>query len=257
MDNCQVSGTYWPVRFAFGQCNWTSLPTRAALHNNTHSLPCNLPLPPICNAMPTSIIMLIIIMRFVALCQPQVLGAPECLLPLASFLLPAALWVVPVEWWLLLGGVGCCLVPQSSAYFTQSVGPASRYNLPLLPLPPRAVAQLLVEIYRATWPEKEKFLCHTNLFRQCLLAGSQTDDWLNIQIHTHACTSVRVCVCVGILYDELLPCRMTDHLAIGLAFAPHKIAIFLQVLNEKLFWFGFGFGVELKAQYMHKFVWGY
>lgn len=97
------------------------------------------------------------------------------------------------------------------------------------------VAQLLVEIYRATWPEKEKFLCHTNLFRQCLLAGSQTDDWLNIQIHTHACTSVRVCVCVGILYDELLPCRLTDHLAIGLAFAPHKIAIFLQVLNEKLF----------------------
>lgn len=78
--------------------------------------------------------MLIIIMRFVALCQPQVLGAPECLLPRASFLLPAALWVVPVEWWLLLGGVGCCLVPQSSAYFTQSVGPASRYNLPLLPL---------------------------------------------------------------------------------------------------------------------------
>lgn len=137
MDNCQVSGTYWPVRFAFGQCNWTSLPTRAALHNNTHThSPAITPLPTICNAMPTSIIMLIIIMRFVALCQPQVLGAPECLLPLASFLLPAALWVVPVEWWLLLGGVGCCLVPQSSAYFTQSVGPASRYNLPLLPLPP-------------------------------------------------------------------------------------------------------------------------
>lgn len=60
-------------------------------------------------------------------------------------------------------------------------------------LPPTpAVAQLLVEIYRATWPEKEKFLCHTNLFRQCLLAGSQTDDWLNIQIHTHAYSSVCV-----------------------------------------------------------------
>lgn len=53
--------------------------------------------------------------------------------------------------------------------------------------------------------------------------------------HTHACATVCVCLCVGILYDELLPCRMTDHLAIGLAFAPHKIAIFLQVLNEKLF----------------------
>lgn len=69
------------------------------------------------------------------------------------------------------------------------------YHCYLSPTP--AVAQLLVEIYRATWPEKEKFLCHTNLFRQCLLAGSQTDDWLNIQIHTH--THVPVCVCVCML----------------------------------------------------------
>lgn len=44
MDNCQVSGTYWLVRFVFGQCNWTSLPTRATLHNNTHSFPRYLPL---------------------------------------------------------------------------------------------------------------------------------------------------------------------------------------------------------------------
>lgn len=125
MDNCQVSGTYWPVRFAFGQCNWTSLPTRAALHNNTHSLPPHLQ----CNADFHNHVD-----HHNALCGVVSASSAWCTRVPCPSLLPAALWVVPVEWWLLLGGVGCCLVPQSSAYFTQSVGPASRYNLPLLPL---------------------------------------------------------------------------------------------------------------------------
>lgn len=195
-------------------------------------------------------------MRFVALCQPQVLGAPECLLPLASFLLLAALWVVPVEWWLLLGGVGCCLVPQSSAYFTQSVGPASRYNLPLLPLSYPRRSTTFGRDLSCNLARKGEILVPHKLI-PAMPFSRITNRRLAKHTNTHTRMYECVCVCVGILYDELLPCRMTDHLAIGLAFAPHKIAIFLQVLNEKLFWFRIRYGFELKAQYMHKFVWGY
>lgn len=185
MDNCQVSGTYWPVLFAFGLANVTG---RACQHE-PHSTTTHTHSPPICNAMPTSIIMLIIIMRFVALCQPQVLGAPECPVPLSCLL--------PCELCRLNGD--CCSVALAVALCLKAVHILHNLLVPPLGITfhcylssTPAVAQLLVEIYRATWPEKEKFLCHTNLFRQCLLAGSQTDDWLNIQIHTHAYSSVCV-----------------------------------------------------------------
>lgn len=72
-------------------------------HTHSHTHPC------------TFIIMLIIIMRFVALCQPQVPGClaarvPGCLLPAC---LPGA-WCL-VEWWLLLGSlVARWLLPCAS-----------------------------------------------------------------------------------------------------------------------------------------------